>query len=660
MEILPVKLDDLIHARTVESVRLELKKTWNAVIANAVFRTICAFANDLQGLAGGYIILGIEEHEGAPTLPPHGLDDLDIDRIQKEIRGWCKTRLDPDYFPLIAPVMFEGKRIIVLWVPRGDLRPYQARESGEKAAPFHYYVRHGSDTVEAKGELLTQLLQLTAKIPFDDRRRLDVPMSAIDGALLRRFLDDVKSDFASPSGGLSTEEILRRLRLTMGTNGTEAPRNVALLFFSERPDLYFDGAWIDVAYFRDDAGGDLIETRPFRGPLAQQIRQVLEHLEGASSNVIRKVPGQAEAERFVAFPYEAMREAIVNAVYHRGYDGPPQPIKIGLYPDRLEITSFPGPVPGLERRHLAPIGNMPQLPERNPRIGEFLKSLRLAETWHTGVPKIRRRMKENGSPEPIFDFDDTRTYFRVTLPAHPGYVVLHAQREAAALWHTGERARAIAYLDEAHLRVPSSAALAAQRIEYAAAVGDFPLAERIFNELEKTPLAADREPAYAAMARAYLDSGDTIRARALLKRLSPPRDKEDAIGLAILLKRSREFRDAHRIFASMESAIADDPRALHEFAQTKTQIARTLGKTKPDLDVKQRLNREAAGLFRRVVALAVDQPTRAAWAWFDLAQTMVWLGEPETEVRRACEKAIALDPLQPRFREWLGKRRPTK
>ncbi len=659
MEILPVKLDDLIHAQTVESVRLELKKTWNPVIADAVFRTICAFANDLHGLAGGYIVLGIEELAGAPKLPPHGLDDLDLDLVQKEIRGWCKARLEPEYYPAIVPAVHEGKHIVVLWIPRGDLRPYQARESGAKGAPFHYYVRFGSETVKATGELLTQPLQLTAKVPFDDRRRLDAPMSAIDGSLLRRFLADVKSDFASPGEGLSTEEILRRLRLTVGTNGTEAPRNVALLFFSERPDVYFGGAWIDVAYFRDDAGGDLIETRPFRGPLAQQIRQVLEHL-GEASQFIRKVPGQAEAERFVAFPYDAMREAVVNAVYHRGYDGPPQPIKIGLYPDRLEITSLPGPVPGLEKKHLAPNGNMPQLPERNPRIGEFLKSLRLAETWHTGVPKIRRRMKENGSPEPVFDFDDARTYFRVTLPAHPGYVVLHAQREAAALWHTGERARAMAHLDEAHLRVPSSAALAAQRIEYAVALGDVPLAEQILSELEKAPGAEDREPAYSAMARAYLERGETSRARALLNQLSPPKDKEDAIGLAILLKRARDYQGAHRIFASMERAIADDPRAIHEFAQTKMQIARGLGKSKSERDVKQRLHREAAGLLRRVVALAADQPTRAAWAWFDLAQTMVRLGEPETEIRAACERAMTLDPKQPRFGEWLEKHRPAR
>ena len=306
MEILPFKLDDLLHARTVESVRLALKKTWDRWIADAVFQTLCAFANDFQGLNGGYVVLGVEEDGGAPILPPHGLDDLDIDGVQNEIRGQCKGRFDPEYQPTIAPVTYEGKRLIVLIAPRGDLRPYQVRESSAKGAPFRYYVRLGSDTTEVKkGALLNQLLQLTAKVPFDDRRRLDVPISVISGLLLRRFLDDVQSDLASPGADFPTEDLLRRLRLTVGTNGSEAPRNVALLFFTDDPEPFFDGARVEVevAHFRDDAGGDLIETRSFRGPLPQQSRQVLDHLDGMTSRIIRKVPGQAEAERFVAFPY---------------------------------------------------------------------------------------------------------------------------------------------------------------------------------------------------------------------------------------------------------------------------------------------------------------------------------------------------------------------
>lgn len=55
---------------------------------------------------------------------------------------------------------------------------------------------------------------------------------------------------------------------------------------------------------------------------------------------------------------------------------------------------------------------------RNRRSGEFLKELELAEGRSTGVPKILRAMRQNGSPEPVFESDEDRTWFLVRLPAH--------------------------------------------------------------------------------------------------------------------------------------------------------------------------------------------------------------------------------------------------
>jgi ATP-dependent DNA helicase RecG len=66
----------------------------------------------------------------------------------------------------------------------------------------------------------------------------------------------------------------------------------------------------------------------------------------------------------------------------------------------------------------------PPAPARNRRIGEFLKELRLAEGRSTGIPKIYRAMRENGSGDPEFDFDAARTWFRTTLPAHPEYAAI--------------------------------------------------------------------------------------------------------------------------------------------------------------------------------------------------------------------------------------------
>jgi ATP-dependent DNA helicase RecG len=52
----------------------------------------------------------------------------------------------------------------------------------------------------------------------------------------------------------------------------------------------------------------------------------------------------------------------------------------------------------------------------NRRIGDFLRELHLTEGKGTGIPKIKRAMKNNGSAEPMFETDDARSYFLVVLP----------------------------------------------------------------------------------------------------------------------------------------------------------------------------------------------------------------------------------------------------
>ncbi len=45
----------------------------------------------------------------------------------------------------------------------------------------------------------------------------------------------------------------------------------------------------------------------------------------------------------------------------------------------------------------------------------------MAEGRSTGVPKILRAMRNNGSPSPIFETDDDRTWFLTRLPVHVGF-----------------------------------------------------------------------------------------------------------------------------------------------------------------------------------------------------------------------------------------------
>ena len=127
--ILSINVIDLLQARGVESARLEFKAAWNpASVGLQVLHTVCAFANDLQNLNGGYIVIGVQAHDGVAQLPPVGIAPSRLDEIQRWIRGRCNT-IDPVYQPVLSPEVVDNRHILVIWAPGSDSRPHQASES---------------------------------------------------------------------------------------------------------------------------------------------------------------------------------------------------------------------------------------------------------------------------------------------------------------------------------------------------------------------------------------------------------------------------------------------------------------------------------------------------------------------------------------------------
>ena len=465
--------------------------------------------------------------------------------------------------------------------------------------------------------------------------------------LVRDFLADIGSDIGRTIP--FSRDVYSSMQLTSPLNGHDAPRNIALLFFTDDPEQVFPGAKIEVVQFADDAGGNLIEEKTIQGPLHHQVRQSLSYLESLGSTILEKIPGRAEVDRMVTYPYEAIREAVVNAVYHRSYQEV-EPTKIYLYPDRMEITSYPGPVRGVDLHHFAGGGSISAVPARNRRKGGFLKELRLAESRGTGVPKIRRHMSESGSPDPRFDFDEGRTYFRVILPVHPRYRVIHALRESALMWATGKRHDAFNHLLRAAADQPGSGAVTGQLIEYAAALDDLELATVYLERFESADNRTESSQPYLRYASVLLNRGQSEEARKWLSRVPTTSGYSDLLEAAILSKRARNYREAHRIFEDLYERAEDDPKVVQEFAQTKLAIARKLRPFGRDLATRKRLNRQAVELLRRAIPLT-DDSTRKAWCWFDLARTLAWLREPKSEVEQAYVQAMSLKPDENRFRE---------
>ena len=94
-----------------------------------------------------------------------------------------------------------------------------------------------------------------------------------------------------------------------------------------------------------------------------------------------------------------------------------EPVEVRITREELLVLSYPGADRSIRMDDFKK-GQAVSRRYRNRRIGEFLKELDLAEARSTGVPKIFRAMRQNGSPDPIFESDEDRTWFRVCLPVH--------------------------------------------------------------------------------------------------------------------------------------------------------------------------------------------------------------------------------------------------
>lgn len=409
---LPINITDLVNGQAIEWERLEFKQGWNP---EEIVHTMCAFANDINNWGGGYIIVGIAEKDGRPILPPAGLSPESLDRIQGAVLTLAYQLL-PNYFPLIQPYVLEGQHILVLWCPAGDNRPYTAPITQGKGALRYPYIRYGSRSIVAKDDNLRRLQELTARIPFDDRINGKATIDDLDLGLIQAFLQEVKSDLYEESKQIPFADLCLNMKIVNGPKEALRPLNVGLLFFSRNPEKFLDRSWIELVIHKDKTGKNFSE-KYFKGPLHHQLRAVLDYFKNnVIEEVVEKVAHKAEANRHFNFPYEAIEEALSNAVYHKSYEMD-KPIEVQLWPDRIEILSFPGPVPPVDAQILKQNKRIVARDYRNRRIGDLLKELHLTEGRGTGFPTIRNAMKENNSPEPVFETDEQSTYFLSVLQA---------------------------------------------------------------------------------------------------------------------------------------------------------------------------------------------------------------------------------------------------
>ena len=373
--------------------------------------------------------MGVEERDGMPVFPLQGLSKERLDIIQQEIFQYCNM-IVPRYIPRMEIIDYKesGTFLIYLWCPAGDSGPYQAPHTvygikGEKIdKTMKYWIRPASLTTDAKQDEISELYDKFNSVPYDDRINRKAKIEDIRRGFLEDFIRKSNSSLVNELNNSSLEDLLLAQEVADETDTELDIRNIGVLMFAEHPEKLIPGAQIELIRFNTEeaeASDDFIE-KTFTGPIWKQVQDALDYIKATViEEKVVKIQGKAESERFYNYPYNALEEALVNAVFHKSYREA-EPVEIRIYVDSIQILNYPGLAKWINLEKFE-MGKIRGRKYRNRRIGELFKEIDLSEKKGTGISKIIRELKQNGSPQPEFEMDDDRNYLNTIIHIREGF-----------------------------------------------------------------------------------------------------------------------------------------------------------------------------------------------------------------------------------------------
>lgn len=146
---------------------------------------------------------------------------------------------------------------------------------------------------------------------------------------------------------------------------------------------------IPVARYEDDDRQDLLEAKEcgFKSILTSS-NEILNMVEAYNKRYMHKT-NRGNKTAFM-YEYDAVKEAVVNAVLHNDYTMSSTP-SINFYCDRIEIISAGGLQQGLTKEAFF----KGIISRRNPELVKVFQDVHLTENLGSGMPKIMKYYDES-------------------------------------------------------------------------------------------------------------------------------------------------------------------------------------------------------------------------------------------------------------------------
>lgn len=401
MSITRTELLDLL--RNGENSAVEFKR--DVITPEQLAKELVAFSN----FDGGMVLLGVED-DGS-------ISGITRPKLEEWVMTACRDKIRPAIIPFYEVLrdVEPGKDVAVVRVPAG----FNVQRVWHNNRHIDY-IRVGTQSREPTTDELSRLFQQRGTFRAELRPVSGVTFNDLDLRRLKDYFGRVrKQDDIPADDDLTGWQTLLLNTELMAEDGITL---AAVLLFGRNPNRFLPQAGIDATAFpgteKDYAAIERVKLRGPLTPLMDEQAELVEAglVEQAFDFVRRNTGTTATLEDGVrrkerpAYPPEAIREVMVNALIHRDYLLAATDIELSVYSDRVEVIS-PGRLPnGITTTRMRAGCRA----ARNQLLKDIMRDYGYLEHMGLGVPrKIVKCMLENNGTDPVLLEEDERFTVRL-------------------------------------------------------------------------------------------------------------------------------------------------------------------------------------------------------------------------------------------------------
>lgn len=378
-----------------ESYKIEFKENMNGLD-----KEIVAFANS----SGGRVFLGMDDHGNIKGIK---MTNRRRSQIQ-DIANNCE--------PKIKISLEEFQDVIIITVYEGGDKPYECCGG--------FYKRIGANSQKLSRDEIMELFKSEGKARFDEfiETRFNYPED-FDESRFKRFLQ-----LAEISESDDTDKMLVSLGVAEKQENKLVFNNAGVLFFSKEPQRFVPWSVFTVALFKDDAGVEIIDRKEVKGSLFEIVEEVMKFVK-LYSKVAYRFTGKPRRDNIYEYPFDAIREAVINSVMHKYYFEHGHNNILKFLPDRIRIENY-----WLEPQNFV-LGKT--VFRRNQQIADLFSRIHFGERMGTGFERIKEMCKKENAPSPEVEYDEN--YFYVTFKQSREYLKLAEKGSEGKVTETVEK-----------------------------------------------------------------------------------------------------------------------------------------------------------------------------------------------------------------------------